>query len=620
MMAVLAQEIERISVIAQRNILNQTDLVEDSNHVILSSEFNATSSTIAGSLLKIPGLSLNGQGGLLQSYSLRGFSRWRIRTEVDGVPIITDRQAGNSASFIAPSLLNSITVKQGPSSTLYGSGAMGGLVDLSSQLFDGLSLSAGYQFNDQLKQTMIAYGNDDISTAVVSRKAENAKDGNGDELNSAYEQVSGLFKYQQHLGDLDIEFSWLPSYGSNIGKSSSKFPYLRISEYPQETHSLSQIQVMNKQSWLVKFYHHYQDWQSSVKRINQRQNLTNYQAHTLGGSYIKPHQLLNGQGRVGFDWLGRRGVLVSEKEFDGKGEYQFSNKIIDGQQDNLAIFVDDHWRFNDVKFSLGLRYDWIIQKNQNVDKQSPDLKKYPKRVDSQFNTSLGVNWLINSNWELKSELGTGFRFPTLTELYFDGETPRGTTIGNTFLKPEKSLGIQVSLAYTLVKSVNVKLNSYHYDLDNYIEHYSLEKKIKSYRNLDSAYIEGFDLSLNWRLSDMLHQSLSYQWQRGKDNNQDVLADLNPNKWLWQTIWQNDRLSINNNLSYQLVKANVGSGEQITPAVLLWSLSAQWQLSSHRHIQLYGNNLLDKVYFPSADEDSAIGQGLTLGFKFTWQYE
>ena len=28
----------------------------------------------------IPGVSMNGQGGLFQSYSLRGFSRWRIRT------------------------------------------------------------------------------------------------------------------------------------------------------------------------------------------------------------------------------------------------------------------------------------------------------------------------------------------------------------------------------------------------------------------------------------------------------------------------------------------------------------------------------------------------------------
>ncbi|MDA8947303.1 TonB-dependent receptor plug domain-containing protein, partial [Luminiphilus sp.] len=42
-------------------------------------------------MVAIPGVAASGQGGLFQSYSLRGFGRSRIRTEVSGVPIITDR-------------------------------------------------------------------------------------------------------------------------------------------------------------------------------------------------------------------------------------------------------------------------------------------------------------------------------------------------------------------------------------------------------------------------------------------------------------------------------------------------------------------------------------------------
>ncbi|MEM9760865.1 MAG: colicin I receptor, partial [Pseudomonadota bacterium] len=40
--------------------------------------------TPADWLALLPGVSMNGQGGLLQSYSVRGFSRARIRTEFDG--------------------------------------------------------------------------------------------------------------------------------------------------------------------------------------------------------------------------------------------------------------------------------------------------------------------------------------------------------------------------------------------------------------------------------------------------------------------------------------------------------------------------------------------------------
>ena len=79
----------------------------------------------------LPGVSLNGQGGLFQSYSMRGFSRWRIRTEISGVPILTDRRAGNSLSFLPPELIDTIQVNMGPASSLYGSGAMGGVMNVS---------------------------------------------------------------------------------------------------------------------------------------------------------------------------------------------------------------------------------------------------------------------------------------------------------------------------------------------------------------------------------------------------------------------------------------------------------------------------------------------------------
>ena len=95
--------------------------------------------TVADWIASLPGVTLNGQGGLLQGYSVRGFSRWRIRTEVVGVPIITDRRAGNSVSFLPPDLLAGTTVQRGPGSSLYGSGAMGAVISLQSIAASGTS-------------------------------------------------------------------------------------------------------------------------------------------------------------------------------------------------------------------------------------------------------------------------------------------------------------------------------------------------------------------------------------------------------------------------------------------------------------------------------------------------
>ena len=82
-------------------------------------------------MVAIPGVAASGQGGLFQSYSLRGFGRSRIRTEVSGVPIITDRRAGNSLSFLPPAFIDTLRADMGPASSLYGSGAMGGVMSVS---------------------------------------------------------------------------------------------------------------------------------------------------------------------------------------------------------------------------------------------------------------------------------------------------------------------------------------------------------------------------------------------------------------------------------------------------------------------------------------------------------
>ena len=81
-------------------------------------------------LVQSPVINLNGQGGQIQNVSIRGFSRWRIQTLLNGVPIFSDRRAGASAGFIPPSWITQVSVVPGAASTYLGSGAIGGAVNL----------------------------------------------------------------------------------------------------------------------------------------------------------------------------------------------------------------------------------------------------------------------------------------------------------------------------------------------------------------------------------------------------------------------------------------------------------------------------------------------------------
>jgi iron complex outermembrane receptor protein len=613
--------LEHIAVKGQRNLLNNPSL-QSSDSQTLSLEDNVSlNRTIADWLVNIPGLSLNGQGGLLQSYSIRGFSRGRIRTEVDGIVLISDRKAGNSASFIAPQLLDTLTVHRGPSSTLYGTDAMGGVVEMSTIAPDGLALSVGKQTNDQQQHIGVYYGDEHWTAAAIHRQANNGRDAQRNTLNTAFNQSSALIKYQQQWQGINVDFTWLPSHATNIGKSSQEYPN-KVTQYPEEIHNLTQFKLTKPSVWLAKFYHHYQQWQSKVTRPLQRSNVTSYQAHTLGTTFYHAHQLLSGNGRIGLDWIGRRGVSIDETEHDWQNELNYSTQLIDGQQNNLAVFIDDQWQFERLKVSAGVRFDTINLAN--------NVQGHSSKHDNQLNGSFTVQWQLNPLWQLNTTVGTGFRFPSLTELFFAGETPRGVTIGQIELQPERSKGLQVNLTHKTTSNftyngmtsldITTTLASYYYQLDDYIERFFVDntQSIRSYRNFEQAHIKGFEFSSNWLVNENWSHQLSYQWQQGKDNAGNYLADLNPPSVQLTNSYHYDNFNLNNQIGYRLRRLSKGQAEQELSSALLWKIKMDYYIDHHWQVSIFGNNLLNKQILASADEDSPYQQGRTFGIKLRWQ--
>ena len=203
-------------------------------------------------LLQSPSVSLNGQGGQIQSISIRGYSRWRIQTLLDGVPIVSDRRAGSSIGFVPPDFIASATVLPGAASTYLGSGAIGGAVNLHFGEIQTPHLRVGYSSNQQMKALSYAGStrHADNSNSLTEesktdwnisyRSADNGEDANGNSLLDQFEQT-GLF-LRHRPEDSVIKEAWtLYSDNNDIGKSSSDFPESRITTYPDNTHWLGKI-------------------------------------------------------------------------------------------------------------------------------------------------------------------------------------------------------------------------------------------------------------------------------------------------------------------------------------------------------------------------------------------
>jgi iron complex outermembrane receptor protein len=439
------------------------------------------------------------------------------------------------------------------------------------------------------------------------RRAQAAQGPDGEHLNSGFEQLAGLLSGRSGIKDLNLHYSWIPSLGRNIGKSNALFPDQRVSTYPREMHSVSQAELRSEGRWFVRTYHHYQDWEADVERVGQRRNITRYRAHTVGGLFQASTAQLGGDGSVGLEWLGRRGVVIDDEEFSSDGAPLPTQELVDGEEDTLGAFFDHRWRFSGVAVSAGLRYDHIVQSANGREDR-----------DGQWSGSAGLEYAVGEAWTLRTELATGYRFPGLSERYFSGSTPRGEVLGNPALQPESRRNVELALEYhPSVSALRSSFSVYYSDLDDYIERYPVNPRLVSYRNLESASIRGVEFDLSYRSGPLDHR-LSYQWQEGEDADGNTLADLNPPGWRYFLSWEGRRRSFFSDLSHRASRDEFGADEVPLNAAWIWNARFSQRVSNAWRAELYLSNILDETYRATADAIAPLQPGRTVGIRFEWR--
>ena len=597
--------LEEVRVIGRREALAEAQL--SASAVTVSDADQVSLSRSVGDWIELlPGVSLNGQGGLLQAYSIRGFSRARIRTEIDGVPIFTDRRAGNSVSFVPPELLGQVVVEKAPSSSLYGSGAMGGAVSLNSVAPEGFRLRLDGRSNDEQFALTALGGSRDFGAGISLRRAQDARAGNGQVLNTRYEQVAALLRGRQQIGALDIAYTWLPSVGRDIGRSNARYPLRRVSRTPHDRHSVARLELRSNEGWLLRAYHHYQDWDTQVERVGRRSNLTTYRAHTLGALFFASTQALGGAGAWGMEWVARRGVDIRESEFSGANARPLRQRVLDGHEDTLGLFVEQGWNLARTNIRGGLRIDRMAQSGGGQDEQ-----------DTRWSGLLRAEHAASSALTLSAELATAYRFPSLSERYFSGVTPRGEVLGNPDLAPEVRDSVEVGIAYRpLRRALSAGLAVYHSQLDDYIQRLSIDETLTTFKNLREADITGAEAQLKFRRGRAAH-SFSYQWQKGEDATGITLADLNPSEWRYHLSYLAGRYTLHSDFRYRPARDKSTPGELPLASAALWNLSLAREVLRQWRAELYVSNVLNETYRASADRLAPLQPGRSIGVRLTW---
>jgi iron complex outermembrane receptor protein len=564
--------------------------------------------TLTEMVVEVPGVAENGQGGLFQVYSIRGVSRQRVLTLLEGTRVVSDRRAGVSASFIEPQLLESVDVVRGPSSTYYGSGALGGVVQLFPRRFTSLEVRAGYESQGDENYQALGWGTDGWSLGLARRDAGSAETPDGETIPSGFSQYSGTLRRVWETEGFEWNVLVVGSAGRDIEKASTDYP-ARETIYPEENHLMARLGLTADSGWTLSAWAHPNDLVTEVLQVGDSLTSVENESVELGGSWQQRYRRKDaGSVAVGVDYFGRRGVSSTEsiRDLTGVVGDEFLQTLDDAEEDQVGVYGAVEWNMAKVSAVAGLRGTW--QRQENSGASSAD--------DSAASGFVGLVTSLGQGFELAANLGAGLRFPTLSERFFSGTTGRGGVVGNPDLDSERSLSFDLGLRW-YGERLFVTAAVFRNEIDDYIERIEIEEDLLTFVNLTSGTIEGLELQATYSFRPSLSLTLGGHLMDGEAEDGTPLADIPANRLDSSLRQQGDRWGSRVRWEYREEKTEVGSGEKPIPSVLLLSANLSFALNERLTLILTGDNLLDEKYFSSADRKVPLSAGRSIGLAVAW---
>ncbi|MBO2613442.1 TonB-dependent hemoglobin/transferrin/lactoferrin family receptor [Shewanella algae] len=555
----------------------------------------------------------NGPRASAQQVEIRGLSGQRILQTIDGARQNTS--AGHRGTFFMdPELLSSVEVVRGPASSLWGSGAIGGVVSQNTKsaremLDEGQSfggyLKKGYETNGQRSKSSGAIygakGSIDWLLNGSYSDGDNIKAGNDNTLeNSASRSRSGLAKFGWQLDEAQrLQLSGRINEISEAVPSnpatdvSNSVPLVRRdSKDSNLTLDYSLAPSSNALLDLdAKFYWNKTDYDEN--RLTKGQfDTTEYE--TLGFSIANRSQWQGLKLTYGLD--GYRDQIETFRDDSGQSGQRPGN--IDGESRVWGAFVaanialGENWSLDPA-----LRYDSFENESNNLGHSSDD---------DALSPSLALVWKTAPWLTLSARYDEAFRAPSVEEMYSSGThycippipnfLPNG--LCNTFevnenLKAEKAKNKELKADMRFAElagndELALSLSVFRNDVDDFIEQRvtnplhgipGLEQNTR-WDNVDKARLTGFELTGKYRINQT-RLSLSYGQTEGKDRHDGgYLANIPANKLvldLSQGIMAGD-MKLGTRVSYNASQDRVPEDNPVNryQDYTLWDVYLAWE--------------------------------------------
>ncbi|MBP9642948.1 TonB-dependent vitamin B12 receptor BtuB [Budvicia aquatica] len=534
-------------------------------------------------LRRLPGVDIAQSGGRGQAATLyvRGTEARHVLVLVDGIRLPVSGIMG-IADFnqIPISLVQKVEFIRGPRSAVYGSEAIGGVINIITQSeTDGAKIDAGlgsnhYQLYDGRVRQTIA----DKTTITAAGSFEDTR-GFNVSPDSPYgpDRDRDGFRSKSFWAGVDHKFSsQFSAFVRGYGYSNNA-EYDANSTYPNsanERQLYSRNYDMglrflegNYSSQLVASYQTYKDYNfnSENGRYNDGTSLDDMTQRNIqwGNSYKLGSAVING----GIDWR--------QEKLESSDSYAADSY----QRDNTGVYLTGQESLGDFIFEGAFRTD----KNQ---------------VFGWHETwQSAVAWEFIPAYRVTLSYGTGFLAPTLGQLH---GASRFGIVSNDNLKPEESRQWEAGLEGD-TGPLNWRLAGYRNKITNLIGYESDPVTYDGqYINIESATIKGVEWTGSFETGVLNHRiTLEYlDPRRDKDN--EVLARRSKHKAKYQIDWNMFGLDMDvsyqyNGKRYDNNTSAYASEQKRLSSYSTVDVSAGYPVTEHLTVRGRVANLFDKDY-------------------------
>ncbi|OTQ57718.1 TonB-dependent receptor domain-containing protein [Gilliamella sp. A7] len=570
---------------------------------------------VTDALKDIPGVTVSG-GGDAQDISIRGMDAKYTLLMIDGKKVSTreTRPNGDNSGFeqgwLPPlTAIERIEVVRGPMSSLYGSDAMGGVVNIitkkvSNNWHSGLRVESIMPYRSDEKNTYVGSFStmgpiiDDILGIQLYGQYSNRHEDKF--LNGHAGQ-----KLRSLNGKLSLNVTETQNFDLDFGKSLQN-----SKATPNKTRTKKQGDFLRD--------NHRNSFALTHNGLFGDVSTTSFVAYEENNNPKRKMKIRNTDvdSRITIPFsinMLTVGGKYNYQELHDKGN-QLDKTITKIDRWNYALFAEDEIRiFDNWSITAGLRYN----KDENY--------------GNNWNPRIYSVWNIDDNFTLKGGYSTGYATPQLRYVVTDwgqvtgGSEYDGVILGNPDLKPEKSDNFEIGIGYTNDYGIDASATAFYTKYKDKIESTyicsgdprsksclleSYNKRfdfIKERDNVDKAELKGFELSFKTPLFTDFLLSSNYSWtkteQKSGENKGRALNRTPKQKFNAQLDWNlTQQLDLWTKMAYYGIehatkRVREGGETKIKHVVYagytFWDVGTSFQIN--KNAKIYGGvyNLFDK---------------------------